>query len=101
MSTTSNLPELSRSDGHISDQDVSSSDDEKGIKDTNTPTEAGRMVTGLKWVLICAGFYFSGFLYTIAADIQSAVIESFEDISKLSWLGSGFPLGSIATILTL
>jgi hypothetical protein len=105
MSTTSNLPELARSEGHVSDQDVSSSDDEKGIVNANTPPEPGRTVTGLKWVLICAGFYFSGFLYgldnTIAADIQSAVIESFEDISKLSWLGSGFPLGSIATILTL
>ena len=105
MTTTSNLPELSRSEGHISDSDGSSSDPEKGTVTPNSQTEPARTITGLKWVFICAGFYFSGFLYgldnTIAADIQSAVVESFEDISKLSWLGSGFPLGSIATILRL
>ncbi|KAE9377238.1 MFS general substrate transporter [Stipitochalara longipes BDJ] len=102
MSTTSNLPVLARQEGHTSDLEVSS-DDEKA--QVNSPQDPVRTVNGLKWVLICAGFYFSGFLYgldnTIAADIQSAVIESFGDISKLAWLGSGFPLGSIATILTL
>ncbi|CZR61051.1 related to aflatoxin efflux pump AFLT [Phialocephala subalpina] len=44
--------------------------------------------------------YVQGLDNTIAADIQSAVVDSFGNISKLSWLGSGFPLGSIATILT-
>jgi hypothetical protein len=104
MSTTNNMPQLARQEGHISDHDVSS-DDEKGPINFDSPQDPVRTVTGLRWVLICAGFYFSGFLYgldnTIAADIQSAVIESFGDISKLAWLGSGFPLGSIATILTL
>jgi len=67
--------------------------------------EEARSVHGLKWVLVCCGIYFSAFLYgldnTIAADIQDAVIDTYGDISKLTWLGSGFPLGSIATILTL
>jgi MFS family permease len=36
---------------------------------------------------------------TIAADVQSAVIETFEDISQLAWLGAGFTLGSVAVIL--
>lgn len=100
----SNLPELARQEGDRSDPDISS-DDEKGQTSPSSPQESVRAVTGFRWVLICAGFYFSGFLYgldnTIAADIQSAVIESFGDVSKLAWLGSGFPLGSIATILTL
>jgi hypothetical protein len=69
------------------------------------PPEMTRTVKGWKWVLICVGFYFSAFLYgldnTIAADIQSAVVDTYGDISKLTWLGTGFPLGSIATILTL
>ena len=102
MSTTSNLSVLVRQEGHTFESEISS-DGEKVL--TSSPQDPVRTVTGLKWVLICAGFYFSGFLYgldnTIAADIQSAVIESFGDISKLAWLGSGFPLGSIATILTL
>lgn len=69
------------------------------------PPEMTRSVKGWKWILICVGFYFSAFLYgldnTIAADIQSAVVDTYGDISKLTWLGTGFPLGSIATILTL
>jgi MFS family permease len=35
----------------------------------------------------------------IAADIQPAVIESLGNIQKLAWIGSGFPLGSVAVIL--
>jgi hypothetical protein len=104
MSTTSNLPQPAREEVHMSEPDISS-DDEKGRSNLDSLQVPVRTVTGLKWVLVCVGFYFSGFLYgldnTIAADIQSAVIESFGDISKLAWLGSGFPLGSIATILTL
>jgi hypothetical protein len=104
MSTISNLPQPAREEVHISEPDISS-DDEKGRSNLDSLQHPVRTVTGPKWVLVCVGFYFSGFLYgldnTIAADIQSAVIESFGDISKLAWLGSGFPLGSIATILTL
>ena len=74
-------------------------------KVASPPPEMMRTVEGWKWVLVCFGFYFSTFLYgldnTIAADIQSAVVDTYGDISKLSWLGTGFPLGSIATILTL
>jgi hypothetical protein len=101
VAMTSNYPTLERE----SDLE-NTTDEEKGTSTPGSPpSEPVRTVTGWKWVLICAGFYFSGFLYgldnTIAADIQSAVVETYGDISKLTWLGSGFPLGSIATILTL
>jgi len=36
---------------------------------------------------------------TIVADVQGTVVEAFGEIEKLSWIGSGFPLGSIAVIL--
>jgi len=106
ISVDTSLPVLTKSRGHQSDPELSSSsDEEKGTTAPNAPPEFVRSITGFKWVLVCAGFYFSAFLYgldnTITADIQTAVIESFGDISKLSWLGTGFPLGSIATILTL
>ncbi|KAH9895524.1 major facilitator superfamily domain-containing protein [Xylariomycetidae sp. FL2044] len=62
-----------------------------------------RQTTGLKWVLVCAGLYLSSLMYgldtTIAADIQGAVIETFGDVPQLSWIGAGFPLGSVAVIL--
>lgn len=64
-----------------------------------------RAVTGWKWVFVCVGLYCAIFLYgldnTVAADIQSAVVETYGDVSQLAWLGTGFPLGSVVTILTL
>jgi hypothetical protein len=104
ISMKSNLPELVKSQDHPSDSDITT-DEEKSPAAPDAPPEFVRAVTGWKWIIVCAGFYASGFLYgldnTIAADIQSAVLDSFGDISKLTWLASGFPLGSIATILTL
>jgi MFS family permease len=47
----------------------------------------------------------SAFLYgldtTIAADIQAATVETFGKVQQLAWVGIGFPLGSIVTILPI
>jgi MFS family permease len=57
-------------------------------------------ITGFRWILVCIALYLSIFMYgldtTIAADVQSAVVETFGSVGKLAWLGAGFPLGSIA-----
>lgn len=62
-----------------------------------------RKITGVPWVLICAGLLISCLMYgldtTIAADVQGAVIETFQDVPQLPWIGAGFPLGSVAVIL--
>ena len=62
-----------------------------------------RTVGGFKWLLVCVSLYISAFLYgldtTIAADVQGAVIEQFGHVDQLSWIGAGFPLGSVAVIL--
>jgi MFS family permease len=59
----------------------------------------------VRWFLICVAIYSSAFLYgldqTIVADIQAAAVGAFGSVEKLGWLGIGFPLGSIATILSL
>ncbi|RYP61547.1 hypothetical protein DL769_007647 [Monosporascus sp. CRB-8-3] len=88
--------------------------EEKSVLPQETQTERGhgdasaledniRKITGLKWVLVCAGLYVSALLYgldtTIAADVQGAVVETFGEIEQLAWLGAGFPLGSVAVIL--
>lgn len=102
--STLDAPQLDRVSSHSEDR-VFPADTEKGEVATQPPAEFERTIHGFRWVLVCLGFYFSGFLYgldnTIAADIQSAVLETYGDIEKLTWLGTGFPLGSIATILTL
>ena len=58
-----------------------------------------------KWFVACGSIYLSTFLYgldtTVAANVQPAIVKSLGDVQKLSWIGSGFPLGSIAVILPL
>jgi len=68
-------------------------------------TQSVRPYKGFRWCLVCVAIYSSAFLYgldqTIVADIQAAAVEAFGSVEKLGWLGIGFPLGSIATILSL
>ena len=62
-----------------------------------------RTIRGCKWLLACVALFSANLLYgldtTIAADIQAAVAQTFDEISKLGWLGIGFTLGSVALIL--
>ena len=37
----------------------------------------------------------------IVADIQAATVATFGDVEKLSWIGIGFPLRSIAVTLMM
>lgn len=71
------------------------------ITESNSP----RPATGFRWFLVMAGLLSTAFLYgldnTIVADIQAAVVETYDDVGRLSWMGSGFPLGSIAVVLIL
>ncbi len=62
-----------------------------------------RSVHGFKWFLAAVSLYVGVLIYaldgTIAADIQSSIIEQFNDIESLTWIGTGFPLGSLCFIL--
>ncbi|KAM5490307.1 hypothetical protein MaudMau93_002505 [Microsporum audouinii] len=64
-----------------------------------------RRPEGWAWTLAVIVLLASAFLYgldtTIVADVQAPVVEQFGAVQKLSWLGSGFPLGSVATILPI
>jgi hypothetical protein len=66
---------------------------------------AVRTYTTWQWLLVCGAIYSSSFLYgldnAIVADIQGPLIEDLGDVGKLGWLAIGFPLGSVATILSL
>jgi hypothetical protein len=84
-------------------------DPEKGSLDIENleadPTIPSRPYSGFKWFAVCIAVYSTAFLYgldnTIVADIQGAAVETFGSVEKLGWLGIGFPLGSIATILSI
>ncbi|TPX07297.1 uncharacterized protein E0L32_010794 [Thyridium curvatum] len=62
-----------------------------------------RQIRGLRWLIICVAIYITCFLYgldtTIAADVQGPVVEAFGHVEQLTWLGAGFPLGSVVAIL--
>lgn len=62
-----------------------------------------RDIHGWKWVLVCCSIYFSALIYgldsTIAADVQGAVVSRFNDVERLTWIGTGFPLGSVCAVL--
>ncbi|KAJ5666568.1 major facilitator superfamily domain-containing protein, partial [Penicillium macrosclerotiorum] len=64
---------------------------------------AGRQMGKKRWCLACITFYLTGFLYgldtTIAASIQGEIYQALGEIDKLSWVGVGFPMGSVATLV--
>jgi hypothetical protein len=62
-----------------------------------------RPISGILWALSVAALYISAMLYgldtTIVADVQVPIIKAFGHIDQLTWIGAGFPLGSVAVIL--
>lgn len=82
-----------------------SEDVESSAGKQEVPEPSSRSVHGWRWALVLASIYISAFTYgldtTIAADVQSAVVETFHSVEDLSWLGTGFMMGSVATILPI
>ncbi|KUI66843.1 Putative HC-toxin efflux carrier TOXA [Cytospora mali] len=85
-------------------------DDEKGEAEQVLPEGdesevKTRSIRGFRWLIICISLYVTCFLYgldtTIAADVQGSVTETFGHVEQLSWIGAGFPLGSVCIILLL
>lgn len=56
-----------------------------------------------QWFLVCLALYVTCLIYgldtTIAADIQVAIIKEFGNVGQLTWVGTGFPLGSLCAIM--
>lgn len=80
------------------------SDDGSESAEPKAP-QAERNIRGFRWFLVCVAIFSANFLYgldsTIAADLQAAVSEEFDNVSQLGWLGVGFGLGSTVFILPL
>lgn len=59
-------------------------------------------MSNLRWFSVCVGLYSTAFLYgldsTISAAVQGPVLASLGDLNLLPWIGTGFMLGSVATI---
>lgn len=74
------------------------------ISGTETVNKS-RTIRGFRWFIICVSLYVTCALYgldtTIAADVQGPVIADLGHVEQLSWVGAGFPLGSVCVILFL
>ncbi|KAL2069222.1 hypothetical protein VTL71DRAFT_15560 [Oculimacula yallundae] len=79
---------------------------EKDGLTTTTPTaDSGHTIlpmSTIRWLSICVGLYSTAFLYgldsTISAAVQGPVLSSLGNLNLLPWIGTGFMLGSVATI---
>ena len=80
-------------------------DEKAAPTDPSQHASTVRPIHGYRWVLAMVAVYTTAFLYgldtTIAADVQPAIVESLGGIEKLTWIGVGFPLGSVASILPI
>lgn len=60
-----------------------------------------RSVHGFSWALVVASILMANFLFatdnTIAANIQPAIIQTFQSLNKLAWLGVAFMMSSWGT----
>lgn len=88
----------------------------QGDEPTGTPRDSLPL---WKWVLVLIGLYLGAVLYgkltctskisptnfnkgldtTVAADVQGPIYQRFGNIKDLPWVGLGFPMASVATIL--
>lgn len=68
-----------------------------------TPSNLANASFQSQWFLVCVSLYTSAFICgldsTVAADIQAPIIKTFENVDQLTWIGTGFPLGSFCAIL--
>ncbi|KAK0637630.1 Efflux pump patC [Lasiodiplodia hormozganensis] len=75
------------------------------VESESDSEDKARTIRGLPWLIVCISLYVTCFLYgldtTIAADVQGPVVEAFGHVEQLSWIGAGFPLGSVCVILLL
>ncbi|KAM6479567.1 major facilitator superfamily domain-containing protein [Trichoderma sp. SZMC 28011] len=87
------------SDNSTSDVEASGEEPVNGGQHVN-PREG---IKNSQWILTCIALYLGALLYgldtTIAADVQAQVYEALGHIEKLPWIGLGFPMASVATIL--
>lgn len=106
------FPENNRASTSNADVSEDSTDVEKNEEDTQMAVSSAavteedpRPVKGFRWWLLLVAIYSTTFLYgldnTIVADVQGSILDRFGQVEKLSWIGTGFPLGSVAVILPL
>ncbi|KAL2784618.1 major facilitator superfamily domain-containing protein [Aspergillus keveii] len=83
-------------------QSVSIAHDESNLQEEGVGGAVDKRMSNLRWFVVCVGLYLTAFLYgldsTIAADVQGPILASLGELCLLPWVGTGFLLGSVATV---
>ncbi|KAE8376659.1 major facilitator superfamily domain-containing protein [Aspergillus bertholletiae] len=83
-------------------ESVTLTDDGSGTLEQGAGGVVVEKMSKIRWFSVCVGLYLTAFLYgldsTISADVQGPILASLGDLDLLPWLGTGFLLGSVATI---
>jgi predicted MFS family arabinose efflux permease len=83
-------------------QSVSVAHDESNLQEEGVGGAVDKRMSNLRWFVVCVGLYLTAFLYgldsTIAADVQGPILASLGELRLLPWVGTGFLLGSVATV---
>jgi len=99
---TQHVAEKSPATGHPSTESVAVDKHRSATPEQEAGDAAVAQMGKLRWFSVCVGLYLTACLYgldsTIAADVQGPILASLGDLDMLPWVGTGFLLGSVATI---
>ncbi|KAH8690350.1 major facilitator superfamily domain-containing protein [Phaeosphaeriaceae sp. PMI808] len=88
--------------GHSPTESIAVDTDGSATPEQGAGDAAVVKMSNLQWFSVCIGLYLTAFLYgldsTIAADVQGPILASLGELNMLPWVGTGFLLGSVATI---
>ncbi len=105
ISTTMSISEECPQDSDNTNPEKLSIFDPENITASPEAELSPQSIHGFRWAIAIASLYSSALLYgldtTIVAGVQVAIIEACGHIDQLTWIGAGFPLGSVAVILPI
>ncbi|KXX75270.1 putative HC-toxin efflux carrier TOXA [Madurella mycetomatis] len=88
--------------GHSPTAPIAVDNDGSATPEQEAGDTAVVQMSNLRWFSVCVGLYLTAFLYgldsTIAADVQGPILASLGNLNMLPWVGTGFLLGSVATV---
>ncbi|RJE26387.1 Major Facilitator Superfamily [Aspergillus sclerotialis] len=88
-------------EGELEKQDVGSNGNTSS-SNNEAKDDSPRPIHGWKWAIAYASMVSTTFLFaldnTIVADIQPSILDEFNQISLLPWIGVGFALGTMCVL---
>ena len=100
--TTSGQPELEEGNKEVARSMSSGNLEASSDGDTKESPSSPRDVHGIKWFLAASAILSSTFLFaldnTVVADVQPSIVNEFNSVEQLPWVGSAFVLGATSIL---